>query len=130
MGSGASKSGGTSNKDLFSLLSPCKHFLLMCCYVLFTPVISLSHSQPKLIPRSALGSLQHGWGCLEVPCYVPTGRKPSSRGPALPPSLPTPLYFPRACPMPSPVLGAGETLVMMDPGACPEGAEGRKGIRK
>lgn len=82
----------------------------MCYYVLFTSVISLSHSQPKPLPGITLGSLQHGWGRLEVLCYGPTGRKPSSCGPSLLPSPPAPLYFPGACYMPSPVLGAGETL--------------------
>lgn len=104
MGSGASDSGGTSNKVLFSWLTPCEHFLLLVICSL-TPNFSFPYPSPSLkqVVLSEAGSID---GAVEGFCAV----IPQAGNPAPPPPTPN-TCFPRACCVLSPALGAGETLV-------------------
>ena len=97
MGSGASDSGGTSNKVLFSLLPPCEHFLLLTICSL-TPNFSFPYPSPSLhcVALSEAGSID---GAVEGFCAL----IPQAGNPAPPPPTPQDI-FPKSllCAKPSP----------------------------
>lgn len=123
MGSGASDSGGACNKVLFSLLTPCEHFLLLIICSL-TPNFSSPYPSPSLqqVALSEAGSID---GAVAGLCAV----IPQAGNPASPPPTPN-TYFPRACCVLSPALGAGETPVRGESWCSPSRSRAKEGDQK